>query len=726
MTDFDRNNDKQVIADRMINNTSQSVFLTGKAGTGKTTFLRYLKTVVKKQIAIVAPTGVAAVNAGGVTIHSFFQLPFSTFLPEERGLFTHNLPDHEAALTPLQLIKQLKLNEQKLKLMRQLELLVIDEVSMLRCDTLDAIDTVLKHVRKNPYQAFGGVQILFIGDLFQLAPVIKNEEWPLLSPFYKSAFFFESMALRNNPPVFIEFEKIYRQKDTEFINLLNEIRDGVISTSAASLLQRRQIEYHADENDEEYVILTTHNNIAKTINEQRLAELNTPVKKLFADVEGQFSEYAYPADNILELKEGAKVMFIKNDTDFKKRFFNGKTGEIIKIGTDSIEVYCKSDDSTIEVNKAVWENIQYVINQQTGKITSEVVGRFKQYPLKTAWAITIHKSQGLTFEKAIIDAGRAFAPGQVYVALSRCTSLNGLLLKTPVTASSLHTHATVQAYTEFLNSRTNYSAAITEAEKLYIKTEIQNCFRFYAVNELVSDIAAYTDIHRQQFSVTCTRWVQEATAIAAQLDIDGNKFINWVEQKFGVDAAAVEEKTKKAVVYFGNIISGLLQLVTGNLLTTEIKKHALQVNDLLKEAYKILHYKSYLIKNLKWPLEASRWQEQKNEYVVPAFNINIYKGVTEAAVGILYPELYAQLMQLRDAIVQRTGKPIYLIANKECLLEICNNLPITGVALENIKGFGPAKVKNFGNEFIELVKEYCYNHQLEGNAVIVKSKKQKN
>ncbi|WP_322975055.1 helix-turn-helix domain-containing protein [Pedobacter sp. MC2016-05] len=415
------------IAAKFVNYTSKHVFLTGKAGTGKTTFLRKLISLTHKKALICAPTGIAAINAAGVTIHSLFQLPFGAFFPDAAGnLINQNITFNFN--TPRTIVKHLNMQGNKKRMIQELELLVIDEVSMLRADMLDAIDFSLRYIRRNRNVPFGGVQLLFIGDLHQLPPVVKNDEWRVMAGFYKSIYFFDALALQNNPPVYIELDKIYRQDDAVFIDLLNNLRNNKITPEDTALLRQHFKQDFKPAADENYITLTTHNNKADTINRERLTQLKTKSYFFDAKVTGEFNEYAYPNEKNLELKVGAQVMFIKNDMTAEKRYYNGKIGVVHHIEKDIIEIELPEERTVIAVSPYTWENVKYKLNEATNEIAENVAGSFVQYPLKLAWAITVHKSQGLTFDKAIIDIGDAFAPGQAYVALSRLRTLKGLVL----------------------------------------------------------------------------------------------------------------------------------------------------------------------------------------------------------------------------------------------------------------------------------------------------------
>ncbi len=414
---------------RFINRTDRHIFLTGKAGSGKTTFLKQVTDRTYKRAVVAAPTGIAAINAQGVTLHSLFQLPFGAFAPSD------DLPAEDIRVqinTPKSLLKSLKMNTTKRNLLRELELLIIDEVSMLRADLLDAIDTVLRSVRRRSDAAFGGLQILFIGDLLQLPPVIKREEAALLSPWYPDLYFFNALALANNPPVYIELEKIYRQSDKVFISLLNNLRENRMTDGDVSLLNRYYDTSFDPESADGHIFITTHNKKADDINARSMKKL--PGKSLFfdAEIEGDFPPHLFPVENRMELKKNAQVMFVKNDYSGEARYFNGKIGKIRKLTRDEIVVAFPDGAPPAEVDPYVWENKRYSLNKDSNEIEEEIIGKFTQYPLRAAWAVTVHKSQGLTFDKAVIDVSRAFAPGQIYVALSRLTSLDGLVLSAPL------------------------------------------------------------------------------------------------------------------------------------------------------------------------------------------------------------------------------------------------------------------------------------------------------
>lgn len=432
------------LAAKYVNTTDRHIFLTGKAGTGKTTFLKYIKEHTFKKAVVAAPTGVAAINAGGVTLHSLLQLPFGLFVPENISISSSNASTDLAQVsqatrvsgpvnTPRTLFRETRFNVQKRKLIGEIELLIIDEVSMLRADLLDCIDHTLRHLRSKHHQPFGGIQMLFIGDLLQLPPVVREEEKQWLQPFYPSLFFFHARALQKSPPILIELQKVYRQKDQSFVQLLNRFRHNQQTTEDIRKLNERCQPGIGQTETEGRIFLTTHNHKADRINQMRLRSLDQKEKIYSAIIEGDFPEKMFPVDLHLKLKKGAQVMFIKNDSSGEGAFFNGKIACVSHLNRN--EIFVTFDDGEeILVPRYIWEHKRYLLNKDTNDIEEKFQGSFEQYPLRLAWAVTIHKSQGLTFDKALLDLSQTFSPGQLYVALSRLTSLDGMILSSPLPA----------------------------------------------------------------------------------------------------------------------------------------------------------------------------------------------------------------------------------------------------------------------------------------------------
>tara|TARA_B110000902_G_scaffold89747_1_gene106692 strand:+ start:496 stop:2424 length:1929 start_codon:yes stop_codon:yes gene_type:complete len=479
---LDNKNVKFNEAAELVHTTDKLVYLTGKAGTGKTTFLKYIKETTDKNTVVLAPTGVAAINAGGVTIHSFFQIPFGPFVPNDSRLRT-NATGSENKET---IYTTFKYSEDKRKIIQNLELLIIDEISMVRADMLDVIDKILGVVRQKPYLPFGGVQVILIGDTFQLPPIADNDQWRILSQFYKTPFFFSSKVIEQNTPLYIELKKIYRQNEQEFIDLLNRVRVNQVSQNDLSILNAKYNPSFSG-NGNDYIILATHNNIVNETNLTKLNKLETELFTYEANITGIFPDKNKPTDHFLKLKVGAQIMFVKNDTGENKRYYNGKIGKIKALQKSSIIVIF-DNETEVEVERTEWSNIKYTYDKKQKKIVEEIIGTFEQFPIRLAWAITVHKSQGLTFEKVIADLGRAFTSGQVYVALSRCTSFNGLMLKTQLNNNAIKTDPRVIEFaknetpgtlvTEQLNTgRADFY--YKKAREYFGKGKIKTAFEFF-------------------------------------------------------------------------------------------------------------------------------------------------------------------------------------------------------------------------------------------------------
>lgn len=533
--------DRISLAAQFVNSTDSHIFLTGKAGTGKTTFLHNLAAATHKKFLIVAPTGIAALNAGGVTIHSQFLLPFGMFHPDQTSW--NGVEPKGPFYTPHALARKHPLNSLRKQVLRDIDLLVIDEVSMLRADLLDAIDYRMKSVKGNFRRSFGGVQLLMVGDLYQLPPIVKDHEWGILREHYKSAHFFESQALKRDGFTYIELDKIFRQQDDKFIHILNNLRNNVCTEQDLLELNTHYKEEEL-ENKEETITITTHNNLADRLNQKALQNLSSKSFFYKAKIDGDFPERLYPIPETMELKEGAQVMFVKNDTQ-EKRYFNGKLATISKLNKNNISVIMAGEKEEYSIEPYTWENKKYSINSQK-ELEEDIVGTFIQFPIKLAWAITVHKSQGLTFESAIIDVGRAFAPGQVYVALSRLRSLNGLTLRTKIHESVISSDEEVVRFTGSKEEQEPLHQSLKQRQAIYLRNLLLQCFDY---SEIIKQIEYIQDKAGQKIEF-------EDPEMQHALNNLNGKFIG-------------ESKNTRR---FQNQIKELLSTSNGNKLQERIKK----------------------------------------------------------------------------------------------------------------------------------------------------------
>lgn len=586
-------------ASRFINHTHRHVFLTGKAGTGKTTFLKHILEHTHKKAVVVAPTGIAAINAGGSTIHSMFQLPFGAFVPVANFAFqyTHNIQVTDRT----SLFRNHRLSAARQDLLREIELLIIDEVSMLRADLLDAIDAVMRHVKRRNHLAFGGAQVLFIGDLYQLPPVVKEEEMKVLGTYYKSLFFFEALVLKNDPPVYLELDKIYRQSNQRFIDLLNNLRNNELSDDDAALLNSHYRPGFVQDINDNYVYLTTHNQKAHAINTEFLNRLSSPAVCFEAECQGDFPENLYPTESKLVLKEGAQVMFIKNDLSGKQAYFNGKMARVKSLSDQSLVVSFE-DGSSLAVSRYTWENKRFALNAQTNEIEEEELGEFRQYPLKLAWAITVHKSQGLTFNKAIVDLSGAFAPGQVYVALSRLRDLSGLILISRINLHSLRGDEQIADFSRQSTRPAEIQAQLQAGTLRYLSSYLENCFDFVYLNRELHQFAAQIREHKSKsLKPKFKTWLDEAEQNVFAFNELGKKFIHHlqhiIQQQTEDWAERLGKRVNDAAQYFTPVLKELgsgLQIQIqrlkeekrNKLLIGEISRMELQVFEQVKKIRK--------------------------------------------------------------------------------------------------------------------------------------------
>jgi len=714
---IDISNQFFTLAADLINQTDRTIFLTGKAGTGKTTFLKYIREHCTKQMAIVAPTGVAAINAGGVTIHSFFQLPLAPFIPVTRG--QGFAPAGQEISNPHSLVSRLRFNGDKKKVIQQLELLVIDEISMVRADILDAIDTVLRHVRRKPRERFGGVQLLFIGDMFQLPPVVKEPEWNLLSAHYSSPYFFDSLVLKENPPLYIEFDKIYRQREADFISLLNQVRNNELNPEGLAILESRFQPGFRRTNDDGYIILTTHNEQARNINNQQLQQLNSPAVQYEAELENDFPPNAFPAEQLLVLKEGAQVMFIRNDSTEKgKRFFNGKIGTVNRLEDKKIYVRCEGDEE-IEVVREKWDNIRYSLDKASQSMKEELLGSFTQYPLRLAWAITIHKSQGLTFEKAIIDAGEAFAAGQVYVALSRCTSLAGMILKSKVRTNSLFTDPRIVEFTRRSASSDLLQNELKAARRVYQLKMLISAFSFDRLVGEVLELKKLIQENTGSFTKEATSWTEELVAKLGALHDTSCRFHQWLEGQFQMAVLPEEnpvllERLQKATGHFAQEAESVIAYINKPAMVTDSRQQAKEVNELLKDLFAGLSLAVHLYKGFDGSLDTDSWHQRRRSFVLPYYSVNVYAGLSSAVPdNSSHPDLYNALKKQRDAFCAQKDLPVYMVASGTTLGEMCLYLPHDLQEMRKISGMGAVRTEQYGQVFLDIILDYCQEHDLE-------------
>lgn len=703
------------LASQLVNQTNRNIFLTGKAGTGKTTFLKFIRENCPKQMAVVAPTGVAAINAGGVTIHSFFQLPLSPYIPADRNpAFSGDQP---TATNRQALLSRLRFNDEKRKVLQQLELLIVDEISMVRCDVLDAMDTVLRHIRHRLRESFGGVQVLFIGDMLQLPPVVKEQEWGLLADYYNSPYFFDSMVLKQAPPLYIEFEKIYRQSDEQFISLLNQVRNNVLDETGLHILESRFLPGFRRSRQDGYIILTTHNEKANAINAAELQKLPGAPFSFEAEITGDFPEKACPADEVLYLKEGAQVMFIRNDAaESGKRFYNGRIGVVSGLEEDAIYVKCEGEATAIKVGREKWENIRYTLNKSNRQLESDLLGSFTQYPLRLAWAITIHKSQGLTFEKAIIDAGEAFAPGQVYVALSRCTNLEGMVLMSRIRPGSLFCDNRITAFSERALPHSHLEAELAAARKSYALSVLCELFDFGLATKHCNEFCEYLKEHESSFSKGTGSWANELSEGLRKAQGMAVKFQQQLRSLSGegpaADNALLQERIEAAVNYFTGGIKDLIQILKRSEAVTDSRIHAKEFNEAVREIFAGLTLKQFLMEGIAAKYDLDIYFNRKKNFVLPGFSINAYAGASTRSTESPHPILHQQLRRLRDAICSRKDQPIYMVAGSNTIDELTRYLPQTLAEMRKISGFGDARIKQYGQDFLDLILAYSAENNL--------------
>lgn len=725
-------NEQAQLAWDIIETTNTNLFLTGKAGTGKTTFLRRLKEESSKRIVVVAPTGIAAINAEGVTIHSFFQLSFAPFIPDAQ----YKLKE-----------QQYRFSKQKIRVIQSIDTLVIDEISMVRADLLDAVDSVLRRFRKNQLP-FGGVQMVMIGDLGQLAPVAKDDEWQMLSRYYDTPYFFSSIALKSTRYAIVELKTVYRQSDLHFVELLNRVRDNRADSSVLAALNSRYIPNFQPRVEEGYIRLTTHNYQAQQENERQLALLPGKPYTYEASISGKYPEMLFPTEQILTLKKGAQVMFVKNDSSADKAFYNGMIGTVTEINEKNFFVRTKDTGVVIKVEPEQWENTRYEIDERTNEITEEIDGTFKQFPVKPAWVITVHKSQGLTFDRAIIDVQRAFTHGQTYVALSRCRTLEGLVLSAPLPMSAIIRDGAVDDYVSRAVEHTPNKEQIDLLQRDYYLSVLSELFDF---RPLMSAFNRMLDLLMGHFRRSYPKLIIEYKArleviktqlydVAERFKMQYNQIV--ISTPDYQEDVHLQERLTKGATYFAQTISDIETLVKNTDVQTdtpEVKKMMAELLATLKELVmqkrallnyvkddgfglnEYLHQRAVVLMGkvnegtkkttakqktvAKDRPSAKSMVEAKDK---PAANTRIEAkdkaGSAVPELKVLHPEVLEALTEWRRQRAMKAHMPAYCILQQKALIAIANLLPQDKEALAKIPFCGNVKAEKYGDEVLVVVK----------------------
>ena len=722
------NNPELQLAWQFIENTGTHLFLTGKAGTGKTTFLRRLREQSPKRMVVLAPTGIAAINAGGVTIHSFFQLSFAPFVPD-------------TTLNSAQI--HYRINKEKRNIIRSMDLLVIDEISMVRADLLDAVDATLRRYRDRE-KPFGGVQLLMIGDLQQLAPVVKDSEWEMLRHYYETPYFFASRALRETTYMTIELEKVYRQSDTFFLSLLNKIRENKADDEVLNELNKRYQRDFQPPKEEGYIRLTTHNNQAQRINDRELASLPGKAYSFRAEVKDDFPEYSYPADEVLTIKEGAQIMFLKNDVSSEKRYYNGMIGEVVTVNEMGMFVRGKDSEHEFQLLQEEWGNYKYVLNEETKEITEEIAGVFRQYPIRLAWAITIHKSQGLTFERAIIDARNSFAHGQTYVALSRCKTLDGMVLESPLRREAIISDSVVDNFTKAVERNKPGNKQLNDMQKAYFFDLLSDLFNFYSIEQAYKRLLRMMDedLYRlfpkqlAEYKALEPHMKERIVEVARRFRNQYTRLINESEDYAGNQE--LQERIRSGAGYFRKELEPVRALFDKTNMPLDNRELRKQLNERLQTLDDALCIKEslldtvctstftvsdYLKQKAKVMLSleedsstsasSSRVPGEKRERKERAASSRSGKVKVDVPTDILHPELYRALAEWRTEKTREANVPAYVIMQQKALMGIVNLLPDTPAALEAIPYFGTKGVEKYGLEILGIVRKYMKENQVE-------------
>ena len=693
-------NERLDIARRIVGHTGSSLFLTGKAGTGKTTFLRNLRNSTRKRIVVAAPTGIAAINAGGVTLHSFFQLDFGPFIP---GMKRNKEMHH-------------RFNKEKIRMIRGMDLLVIDEISMVRADVLDAVDDVLRRYRDRSLP-FGGVQLLLIGDLQQLPPVVTEAEREILASSYASPYFFDSHALQQIDYETVELDRVYRQNDMEFLGLLNAIRENRADTAVLARLNSRCDREFDPDDGEGFIRLTTHNYQAVRFNSERMEALRTQPVIYRAEVTGNFPESSYPVDYDLVLKEGAQVMFVKNDTETPRRFYNGMIGHVTELTDTSVTVRPVGSEMDIEVQPMEWKNVRLVINESTREIDEKEDGAFRQFPLKAAWAITIHKSQGLTFDRAIINASASFAHGQAYVALSRCRNLAGLVLNAPLSQSAIICDATVSSFMRNHSGKPDESH-VDMLGKEYSLSSLLQLFNFQPLD---AALAGTVRILQENFSRLYPSIVGECVDFASSIKGPVSEVgVRFARQCREIAASAgdlsderLQKRIKDAANYFIGQLNRFDEILEKMPQSHDNRRVELKLRDRLELLSDQLRLKRRLLEVFaEEDFTKDRYLDLKASVLLDNGLYKSPRKKTQAAAKSEYsrdnvnPGLYDALVKWRDAKSLEIGKPAYTVLNNRSLLAVSNYVPRTIDDLLSLPGFGRVTVQKYGAEVLGEIENF--------------------
>ena len=680
----------------IILNTDTTLFVTGRAGTGKTTLLRYVAESSQKNTVVVAPTGIAAINAGGVTIHSFFKLPFAPFIP--------------SVIEAKKLIAGQKMRAEFRSVIRSVDMIIIDEVSMLRADILDAIDVVLRHYRNSKFP-FGGVQMVFFGDMYQLPPVCVNDEWFILKDYYSTPYFFSAKVFEKQEIVCLELDKIFRQRDADFVEILNQVRNNNISKENFNRLNDR---YNPDfdlENNQDFVVLTTHNAVSDDINESRLIDIDSKTFIFDAAIKGDFPEYLYPVEQQIVLKKGARVMFTANDHINPERlYYNGKMGTVVELEDNNVYVTCDGEDDPIQVNYETWENNTFSYNRKENSVDVKTIGTFTQLPLRLAWAITIHKSQGLTFQKVAIDAANSFTSGQVYVALSRCTSLDGIVLLSPINSNSIMVDSRIQRFSKNNFNEDLLPDFVNRKKRDTLCNMLIKLFSFNLLEVAVLDLKGYVTEFRADFSDYTPEMVENILSIVQDLSDVGTRFAVQLRKITNAnDFSLLNSRVNDAKKYFLQRLETLEKAMDITNVSTKKKERANKFSKFLNEVNKNLQETLFFLKNLDDDISVEQFYMLRHEFVVEKVNYNVYEEEKEDANeqtvdSELIAVIYSKLMAWRNNLAKELDIPSYLIFKKDTIMEMAQKMPDTKDKLLKINGVGKVKAGKYGQECIDIIK----------------------